>query len=269
MKLEWNDRRILGAIRCTDAVTRLSIGHDLKLSASGVRLVRNRRGYYVITTAPGFDTYRHSFLPPTPPPAPTSIQFTVTDPLGCYLPRQVAIQLPRDPDPANAEMADSLFQPIDLRLYPSPIAPIEPGWAVIRATVTNSSNQRLPWALIRVTLPEEPTPYLSQADWRGEALVAVPGIPVTNWVSDASAEPDADSPVSTIELDASLEVLVDPMVQPIPATADLGTIADPNPNYFPNPEVLNASPTTQRSAPISLILAAGRDRPATLAVSLS
>lgn len=270
MKLEWSDSRILGAIRCMDAVTQLTILHDVRLSAVGVRFVRNRQGYYIMTTAPGLEAYTHSFLLSDPAPPPTVLQLIAIDPLGRYLPRQVEVRLPRDPDPANASAASSVFQPTNVRFYPSPVAPIEPGWAVLRATVTESSqNQRLPWSLIRVTLPEDPTAYLSQADWRGEALVAVPGIPITNWVSEPSEEPDTDSPVSTIELDASLEVIFDPSVQPIPTTADLWTISDPNPNYFPNPERLNASPTAQRSAPLSLTLAAGRDRPANLAVTLS
>ena len=52
------------------------------------------------------------------------------------------------------------------------------------------------------------------SDGRGEALVAVPGIPVTTWGEDAG-------PVLTTEVEARLEVVFDPASGPVPDPDDL------------------------------------------------
>src|SRR5688572_7192736 len=158
MLLEQSDRRVLGAISFLDATTRLQIASPLKIEANGVRLARNRRGLYVVTSAPGFKVYTEAFQQQPRPPAAGAVavgsvpvEVRVTDPNFEYMPRRTIIRLPRDPEPANANQASSLFRPIEIPLFPSPSAAVAPGWAVIRATVRErGTNMLLPWSLLRV-----------------------------------------------------------------------------------------------------------------------
>ncbi len=266
--LEQSDRRIIAAIRCVDAVTNLQILAPLHLQAPGLKLIRNQSGYYILLQAPGFEEYIRNFVQPLNGIASVIVTLQVFDPSGRYLPRQAALQLPRNPDLAEAEEPSSIFQPVTLRLYPTAIAQTAPGWAVIRATVTDAdTGDRLPWAVIRVTRTSDPEiDLMAQADWRGEVLVAVPGIPVTNWETAISPGRDA---VTTIEVEATLDVIFDPSLQTIPATADLSTVPDPNPGYFPDPEALLARQTELRSGSLTYSLASGRDRAEQLAVTLT
>jgi hypothetical protein len=256
------DRRLIAALRCVDGITQGSIRQPLQLSAAGSRFTRNRRGLYVLLQAPGFETYRHTFdleslavLPSVPP-----LEITVTDPSGQYLPRRFSLSLPRGMDDT---VDDYLFRPALIRLYPSPLGATNPGWAVLRTTVMNDdTNQRLPWALVEVVQNGQTT--LSQADWRGEALVAVPGIPVTTWSSG-----EAPAPASTTEVSAQLTVLFDPAVTPLADLADLISLRDLNADYLPNPDQLNSNRVGLLTGTQTLLLASGRDRSYRLAVTLT
>ena len=69
MSAELSDRRVLGALRFTDAVTALPIDAPLSVSAPGVRWIRNRRAQWVIASAPGLAEHETRFLaPPAAPP---------------------------------------------------------------------------------------------------------------------------------------------------------------------------------------------------------
>lgn len=257
------DRRILGALRFLDATIGLPIREPLVISAPGIRLVKNTSGDTVLFDAPGrvdLQAYTSTFSQP-PASGNVSLAVQVTDPSGQYLPRQVVLSLPRDPDPAHAAAADSLFQPIKVNLFRAPAAPVSPAWAVIRATVTDSADRRLPWALVRVVQTSPARVTLSQADWRGEALIAVPGIPITLSGTDGGA-------VIASEVDVSLEVVFDSTLQTIPAASDFSTLTDPNFGYFPNPDALSLGTGTLLRGSLSDKLASGRGRSRTLAVTL-
>jgi hypothetical protein len=264
--IELLDRRILGAIRCQDGITGLVLQHPLKIESDSLVLKRNRQGDYVIVDIlNNNDLHVHTTVfadaPSTPGLESVPIDVVIRDPLGDYLPQRHHVRLPRD---RNLQSAVAIVKPIPIPLFRSPRANTEPNWAVIRATLADqTTGQRLPWALVKVVKivgDEVTTLALAMADWRGEALIAVPGIPVMTWNAGGGA-------VLTREVDVRIDIVFDPQVQSL-SLADLSL--DPNRNYLPNPEVLASnSPTLRRGSRNGYKLAAGRDRPDVIAVVLS
>lgn len=280
---EWRDRRMVAAFRFVDATTGGSIRQPLQLqtpvqapnsrslSRSLSRFVRNLSGHYVLMETPGFEDYSETFtldeLAVTP--ATQMLTIAVSDPSGQYLPRQFSLSLPRNAaiDPASVRAETSLFQPARVALYPSPNARVNPGWAVLRAAVVNATTrERLPWALVTATT--NGTTTLTQADWRGEALIAVPGIPITTWATGAGGGA-GPPPVTATEVEATLEVVFDPALTPIPESADFAQVRDPNTNFLPDPDRLNTRRSGLLVGSVALFLASGRDLAYRLAVTLS
>lgn len=179
------ERRVLGAVRFRDAVTGLDVAAPLRVTAPGVRWVRNLRGWYVAASAPGLEAHTLSVdRPPSQPAAgKVPVALAAEDPEGTYLPRRAVLSLPRDPDPAKKDAASSLFAPAEVELFPSPAAPVMPGWAVVRVSARTAAGAPAAGALLRVVRKGNQGELLGRGmtDARGEALVAVPGIPVTTW----------------------------------------------------------------------------------------
>lgn len=218
--VELLDRRMLGAIRVVDAVTRLRIDADLRVSAPGVRIVRNRSGDYVMLEAASFDGYASTFDRPAPPPALASVPVTVEvrDPARRYLARRTTLQLALDVDPAHAGTHDgtSVFDAVEVPLFRSPAAETLPGWAVIRATLADDdAPASRGGVLLRVVRTSDDALLGSgMTDGRGEALVAVPDIPVTTFGSDSG-------PVLATSVTARVEVIADDDAGALPDPADL------------------------------------------------
>lgn len=195
-----------------------------------VKVLRNRLGLYVLHAAPGFAAYQASFSSPPAAPAPLSqsLRLRVEDPSRRHFPTEVNVALPRPADlvPFGTEpAADSVFRPLDVPMLPTPSAPVADGWAVLRVLVwretTNPAEAAVPLrhpvpgALVRV-LTDGNNPRLlgrGLTEWQrfpgeparsaSEALVAVPGIPVTMW----NEQPNG--PVLTENQDVRLEVRFD------------------------------------------------------------
>ena len=197
-ELERIDTRVLGALRCIDAATRAQVDTPLDVRIEGATVRRNRSGLYVIVRAealpalpelPGLAALAaHEAAFDNPPATPAvgevTLALTVTDPAGRYLPRRAAVALPRDPQPGHAASPDSLFRPVELPLYPSAIAPTGMNWSVLRLSVHETGSlDALGGALL---LARAGGKVLARAltDWRGEALLPVPGVPVTTWSDD-------------------------------------------------------------------------------------
>ncbi len=108
------EKRILGAVRFLDRAAGFMLERPVDITSEQVEFVRNRSNHYVVTRAPGFDTYVESFRPMPTTPAPLSVLVTaeVNDPLREYLPRRFSMRLPRDPDPANASAPGSAFRAV-------------------------------------------------------------------------------------------------------------------------------------------------------------
>ncbi|WP_437723495.1 hypothetical protein [Sorangium sp. So ce861] len=253
--LDVIDDRVLGALRFVDATTGVAIRAPLRVTAPLARFIRNRTGAYAVTWAAGLDAHVARFqAPPSSPPLDSiPLSIAVSDPARRYLDRSSSIRLPRDADPARAAAGGSLFRPMAIPLYPSPIAPIDPGWAVVRASVRDQSGAALPGAYVRLRRASEPTsadPPLARgmADDRGEALIPVAGVPVTNW------EADDTLPVLSTEIEAVLEVYHDANAgsPPDPDLIDSRRLIEP-----PDPHALSKTSVNVR-------LASGRE----LAVSV-
>lgn len=217
------DRRILTALRFVDATVRSHVTTALELSGEGVRTIRNGTGLHILTAAPGFAAYTDAFAAAPAVPA-ADVVLTVRDRAGRYLPRSVAVALPRDPDPAHADLPGSLFRPLEVALYPAPAAVVGAGWATLRLRVVRAGgDQGLPFAYVRlVRISDNVAIGAGLADERGEALVAVAGVPVTSW----STSPTAPPVVSTIAVRAT-------------AYYD-ATAYDPAAGVYPDPDRLEA-----------------------------
>ncbi len=249
MTYEFVDQRILGALQLIDVTTGQHVRQPMLILAQGGMLVRNSRGFYAIVAAEGLGNYALAFDLPVDPehpeePAIESIPLTVTirDPQHQYLPRIRTINLPRDPDPANFAASNSVFQPVPVRLFPAPIAPLMANWGVLRATVRAQGNEaRLGGALILV---QQNGTIIGRGltDPRGEALVAISGIPLTTWEEGA---------VITSEIAVTLLTVVDPSATGLPDPDDLETRRDTLPH------------TDQ-----SLAIAAGRYERVSIAIAL-
>jgi hypothetical protein len=213
MIVESLTRRVVAALRVVDGVTGQPILSPLSVGGAGTVWVRNRRGLHVLMEMPGLERYQDALSSPPASPSVGSLNtvIEVHDMGATYLPRRQSLRLPRDPDPAHASDGGSVFQPIESRLYLSPSAPTSSAWAVIRATIVREGNQQsLGGALIRV-LRASDGQVLARglSDSRGEALVAVPGIPVTTWEGSSG-------PVLGTEVDVQVEVVVDPAAGNVP-----------------------------------------------------
>jgi hypothetical protein len=105
-----------------------------------------------------------------------------------------------------------------------------------------------------------PTPAFALADWRGEALIAVAGLPVTTW--------DGNSTLA-VQVSVRLEVVFDARLTPLPEQIDWLDFRDPNAGYLPNPDRLNGPDPQLQDGRISAYrLASGRDSPDRLEVNL-
>lgn len=237
MNAEAVERRVLGAVRFVDGVTRLRVNAPLRVTPpAGLRGARNLEGLWVLTGAPGQGDVTAAVAEPAYDPADAEdVEFSVEDPSGEYLACRFHVRLPRDPRPANAEQPNSLFRPVEVSLYPSPAARVAPGWAVVRMTVQGATpGSTAPGALVRALRAGDGTAISSGlADARGEVLVAVPGIPVTTW----SAAPGDG--VTTSTLDVSLQVVWNE------EDAEAGRLPDPAAlETAPEGQVLRTLPVT-------------------------
>jgi hypothetical protein len=242
---ELVDSRAIAALRFLDAETGQLVEAPLSVSSPGSSFVRNHRGFYVITAAPGFGAYTEAF-PAPPAVASATLSVVVADPQGRYLPRRVSVSIPR---PLDAGAGSLGFVPVDVTLYPSPSAPVAAGSAVLRASVTDAATGRgLAGALLRVVSGSS---VLARGltDTRGEALVPVAGIRVTSW-SGGSGN------VLLNEIDADVTAAFDP--------ASAGASGP-----VPDPDALEAALAGLRTATASIKLASRREKAIPLPIALA
>jgi len=225
MLIERVEQRVLGALRLIDRVTQMPLTRPLHIGSSKASLVRNARGYYVVNQAHGLENHVASFqkLPAAPALESKTYRFEIIDPLGRYLPRLLDLRLPRDPDPTHAADAGSLFRPVDVAMYPASIAPLSHNWSTLRISVARASNHApVRGALLRVIDAADDRLLASGiSDPQGEALVIVPGVPITKF---ADEENDGDGigepPVVVNTLPVRLELSLG-STTPWPVNPDL------------------------------------------------
>jgi len=203
LRVEWIESSALGAVRVTDAVTGRTVAAPVMISAPGLPLLRKGVADYVIMSADNFG-------------AGLDVPIDVRPLDGAYLPRRFTMHLPRDSDPANAEQPTSIFRPVAIALPPSPSYPVSGSPALLRVTVRRSiDGARVGGAVVRLRTAPVPAPdFHSMTDAVGEALIVVPGVPLTSPGPNATVLRD---------IAARLDVLVDPALATF--TADAGVDA--------------------------------------------
>lgn len=272
MIVEKVERRILGAMRLVNAVSSLPVSHPISIVGEGLRLVRNLHGEYVILDAPKLSEHTRTFEAPPGTPAVQSVKIplNITDPLGEFLPQRFVLELPRHPDPMNA---NSIFKPVLIPLYLAPTARSEINWVLMHATVREqTSRKRLPWSLIQI-LKKSNDELLAtgMSDSRGEALIVVAGI--------LFAMPAEDSSTTvTREIEVHLKSYFDKdQLEPISDAELVQDRPNPNADYLPNVSLLDQLPSRSvqiqgpgTSGPSDTIkIAAGQMLVADLLVDLS
>ena len=244
MPIERVDQRVLGALRLVDRVTHAPLLRPLNCSSTRASSVRNRRGYYVVTNAVGLETHSASFLqPPTLPPLESEIySFEIEDPLKRYLPRLMTLRLPRDPSPANAANANSLFKPVDVAMYPASTTTLSLNWSTLRISVTAAPDQTVVRGALLQVIDAANEKLLASgiSDEQGEALVIVAGVPITKFADDEGAG-GAASPVVVSTLPVRLELSLG-VTTPWPV----------------NPDVLEQNHVANRRLSMDLTLSTGR-----------
>ena len=250
------EHRAIAALRCIDGATRIPIDGPLEVEVARSTVRRNRSGLYVIASAaalPGFDA-AFPQQPVDPPVGSLSLRAVLRDPSGRYLPRSASIALPRDPAPANAAQPTSLFRPLDLAMYAGSAAPTEVNWSLLRVSVSDGTHgDALGGVLLRVL---QGTVVLARGmtDWRGEALVAIPGVPVTTWSDDPGA-------VVVDAINAQLEVTAETAALQRIAVVDVRAGRAPASLPVSDPDALEAAtgPGFHRQAQ-AVVLRAGRSQ---------
>ncbi|MEY4755073.1 MAG: hypothetical protein RJA44_2748 [Pseudomonadota bacterium] len=261
--LENSDQRVLGALRCVDVNTGARISAALDVRLGGVHLPRNRSGLYIIDGLPGWQAHAAAFDAAPDSPAPGSVTLTgsISDPGGHHLPRRFELPLPRRADPLDADQPDSLFEPARLALYPAPAAGTGVNWCVLRISVRETaSGNALGGALLLVRVGERVLAS-GLSDWRGEALVGVPGVPVTTW----STEPGA---VVVTETAAELQLIFDPLQGSSTPAAQVRAGLAPAPLPMVDPDQLLQHRATLPGLSQAQSLAAGVTRIVSLALAL-
>lgn len=247
---EWVASRVFGALRPVAAPIGAAIRGALEVSAPDVRFLRNRHGLFVFERVRGLEMQEGAATVSNEGVAPIPITVSLRDPTQHYLSRRVTVVLPRDPSPAPTLPPNSIFSPIDVVLYPSPLAGIDPGWAVLRVSVRRAgAGTGLPSAYLRVRRAGGAGEVLARGltDARGEALVPVAGIPVVNWDSDPEAS------VLATDINVVLEAFFDAS-QVAPS---------------PDPDVIETRLATLPQASSNLRLASGREVNAALELAVA
>ena len=178
--LESDVRRVWVAVRFVEAASARPIDGPLQVQAAGARWQRNQSGLHVLTQLHEPAVRRDELaaheaaFDPVPAVAALTLNASVSDPLGRYLPRRFDVALPRASLPEGA--AALRFQPLDVSLDPSPAAPLLPTWAVLRVSVRHEGQ---PAAQVALRLQSRGGGALlgrGASDARGEALVVAAGI---------------------------------------------------------------------------------------------
>ena len=243
--VSWQDLRVLGALSPRSGVTGEIIAEPLHVSAPGVTVLRNRSGVYVLTRAPGFDSFVRAFAAQPADPRPgieDAFTLTVSDPAGAWLPRTVRVVLPRDPTalPAAARRAPgSLFRALEVDLLPAATASVGAWWSLLRIRVERVVDGRrlgVPGVLLRLRAAPDLAPHdgvadgapaanarilgYGQSDQRGEALLAIAALPAQTFanevdngrsIDDGDAdEATVEAPVVTFDTPCVLEAVADP-----------------------------------------------------------
>jgi len=202
---EFSDRRVLAALTFVDAVGQ-PVLTPVRAAGTGVRLMAKRPGQLVVMNAPGLADHADAFEAPPVVPAIGSVTVALdlvpSDPRLSA--RRVSLALPRDPNPANAANANSLFRPIEITLLPAPTAGATGLVTQVRVMVRRADDDRVvEGALVRLR-PEGGLPQaMALTDPGGDALLLIPAVPLSTPGGGGIVLPD---------IGAELDAIIDPVL---------------------------------------------------------
>jgi hypothetical protein len=189
------DRRYLGAIRFVDQATQKVVRRPMNIKAPGLKFFTNLSQFQIISYARGLEMHLNEFKEPPDQPDAESLEFPliIQDPLQKYLPRVFTLKLPRKSKPEE-ERND--FEPIDIPLCPAANSRLSPNWSIIRASVYDLEDMEkeigVGGALLLIIDENDQLIGSGLSDKRGEALLIIPGIPITNFAREEGPTPDDD-----------------------------------------------------------------------------
>lgn len=270
-EVERHEQRVLGALLFVDATTGVPIDTPLQLQAhpapgESVSWLRNRSGAYVLREWSRLAAHAAAFAAPPPLPAVGSatLECSVADPAGDYVPRRFSTRWPRNPDPAQRGAADSLFRAHPVELMRSARATLGANWARLSIRVAETgSDDALGGALVEVRTTGGALLGRGMTDWNGEALLPVAGVPVTTWSEGEGAVVVSETPARVVAFFLPAAGMRTPR-----AVADAGHAAIPPPMPLADPDQIAADPATLASAPVELALAAGRSRAVRISIAV-
>lgn len=156
------DSRVVGAFELLDAASGRPVESTLRVRAAGLRLVRNRRGYYVIHALPGFEEFITDWTTALPL---AGREFELDDLSGRYQPRLFRINLP------SREL-------VAVEVFPTPAAPMETNWATVFVEVRSQTGDPVAGAAVRLVEDGRPQPWgRGLTGVGGSAVVAARGLP--------------------------------------------------------------------------------------------
>ncbi len=256
---DFLDRRALAALRFVDA-TGAPVQTPVAVSGGGAKVVRTRSGLAAVLTASGLEAHASAFEAPPAAPAVGS----VTVPLD-VLPasvelaaRRFVLKLPRNPDPTQAASPNSLFQPVDVALLPTPRARVSGLVAALMVTVRRSDDQRrIGGALVRLR-PDGGLPEARAiTNMAGDALVIVAGAPLSTPGPGATTLAD---------LGAQLDAIVDPNLVQFASDSDVAASpAAPWPGALIDPDDIETRLAASATAASAVRIACGQIRTASVA----
>jgi hypothetical protein len=257
---ETVDRRVLAAFVCTDALTGASITRPMMVTvtAASWKVSPNRSGVYVVFDGPGFDAQTGEFIHTGAWPAAVSLPVTLRDPQQQYQARVANVNAPVSvptippapagvvPNPAVVGAQKdpaTIFCPQKVTMYPTAAAATGPNWAVLRVSVTNTTNGKgLPFAMLKTTRQSDAMVMATgQTDVNGEALLALVGL-------TTSTNTSGGGPVSVSTVALNVEAIFDPSVLTQPA----GWIANPD-------AILNSTSATLKTSTQAVQIGPGQE----------
>lgn len=198
------DRRMIAAIRAEDPLGRPVIG-GVTAEAESARFFTKPDGTIILkawSQLKDFDTAFEN-QPASPAVGSRTLDFLIKPRGGAVMPRRASIALPRDPDPANATNANSLFRAVTVTM-PASAAMAVPGQAcgMIAKVVRDTDDAPIAGAVCRLTAAADAQlTTLGVTNRNGEAMLLIAALPLA--VVGAGAQ-------LTEEHDATLELFVDP-----------------------------------------------------------
>lgn len=150
-------RRVFGRFAFVDTITGNRISSPLSVISPQLQLMANDSGLFAIFSGPSFGQFTKQW------PTAQMFEIAVRDPNHRYLPRRAQIR---------AAGLVEVFTLQQVPLYRSPKSPVEPDWAVVRASI-RSDWAPLAWAVVQVLSSDQSVLATGVSDARGEALLAV------------------------------------------------------------------------------------------------